>query len=138
MAVRAILRRGLGGALLSVLLVASPVARAHADEDQRIAELADTLGPKHTERERIAAVTALARLGSKATLKPLVAALSRKGASLPVLLTYLVSMSTLSLVRLPIEWALLGARLTLLRIGASFLLPPLVGAAALLLLRFAR
>ena len=76
MALRAILRRGLGGALVGVLLVASPAERAYADEDQRIAELADTLGAQHSERERIAAVTALARLGSKPTLKPLVAALS--------------------------------------------------------------
>ncbi|HVK77001.1 MAG TPA: HEAT repeat domain-containing protein [Kofleriaceae bacterium] len=75
MAARALLRRTLGIALASALVVAAP-ARAIADEDERIAELANTLAPKNTERERIAAVTALARLGSKATLRPLVAALS--------------------------------------------------------------
>ncbi len=69
------LRRSVGIALVSATLVAGS-APAHADESQRIAELASTLGASHTERERIAAVTALARLASKPTLKPLVAALT--------------------------------------------------------------
>lgn len=69
---------------------------------------------------------------------PLVATLARKGASLPVLLTWLLSMSTLSLLRIPIEWALLGGRLTALRVAASFLLPPLVGAGAMLVLKLVR
>jgi uncharacterized membrane protein YraQ (UPF0718 family) len=69
---------------------------------------------------------------------PLVATLARQGASLPVLLTYLLSMSLLSLLRVPLEAALLGGRLTALRLGASLLLPPLVGGAALLLARLGR
>ena len=62
---------------------------------------------------------------------PLVATLARQGASVPVLLTYLLSMSTLSLIRLPMEWGLLGGRLMLLRYVSSFFIPPLVGLAAL-------
>lgn len=71
-------RRAFGGALVSVFLVAASGSSApvRADESARIAELSATLDARHSERERIAAVTALARLGSKPTLKPLVAALS--------------------------------------------------------------
>jgi hypothetical protein len=67
---------------LGVMLIASCLATtAHADEASRIAELAATLDERHSERERIAAVTALARLGSKSTLRPLVAALADKSAT---------------------------------------------------------
>ena len=45
---------------------------ARADE---VAQLADTLSSSSSEKERIGAVTALARLGDKRALKPLVAAL---------------------------------------------------------------
>ncbi|MEZ4403723.1 MAG: HEAT repeat domain-containing protein [Kofleriaceae bacterium] len=66
-------------AALGVLLltVATPLATptARADENARIAELSATLGDGHSERERIAAITALARLNSKTALRPLVAAL---------------------------------------------------------------
>ena len=54
-------------------------------------------------------------------------------ASTPVLLTYLVSLSTLSLIRVPIEAAIIGGRLTMLRMIACLLLPPIVGAGARLL-----
>lgn len=50
-------------------------APVHADEAERIAQLTATLGDGHTERERIAAVTALARITSKTALRPLVDAL---------------------------------------------------------------
>lgn len=66
---------------------------------------------------------------------PLAAALARRGAALPALLTYLTSMSLLSLMRLPMEWGLLGARLAGARWLATIALPPLVGIAALLLRR---
>lgn len=62
---------------------------------------------------------------------PLAGALARRGAALPALLTYLTSMSLLSLIRLPMEWGILGARLTLTRWAATVLLPPLVGGCAL-------
>lgn len=63
----------------------------------------------------------------------LVAAFVRQGASVPVVLTYLVSLSTLSLIRMPLEVGILGARLTLLRVAFCLLLPPLVGLAARLM-----
>lgn len=63
----------------------------------------------------------------------LVAALARQGASTPVVLTYLVSLSTLSLMRMPLEVGILGGRLTLLRVLSCVLLPPLVGFGARLL-----
>ncbi len=50
---------------------------------------------------------------------------------MPAILTYLTSMSLLSLVRLPMEWGLLGGRVTAIRWGATFLLPLLVGVCAL-------
>lgn len=60
----------------------------------------------------------------------LVAAFARQGAAVPVLLTYLVSLSTLSLIRVPLEVGILGGRLTALRVAFCALLPPLVGVAA--------
>ena len=76
-----IFRRAMGIALVGAALLAGTAVSApaaYADEARRIAELSATLDERHSERERIAAVTALARLGSKPTLKPLVAALSDK------------------------------------------------------------
>ncbi|MEO5731180.1 MAG: permease, partial [Byssovorax sp.] len=68
---------------------------------------------------------------------PLAGALARQGAALPAILTYLTSMSLLSLVRLPMEWGLLGGRVTLIRWGATFFLPLLVGVSALAWQRWA-
>lgn len=58
---------------------------------------------------------------------PIVAGLFKAGVSAAVLVTYLVSLATLSLVRIPIEVGILGARLTALRVAASLVLPPLAG-----------
>lgn len=63
----------------------------------------------------------------------LVAAFVRQGASVPVVLTYLVSLATLSLIRMPLEVAILGGRLSFLRVAFCLVLPPLVGGAARLL-----
>lgn len=63
----------------------------------------------------------------------LVAGVAKQGASTPVLLTYLVSLSTLSLIRVPLEAAIVGGRLTTLRVLACLLLPPVVGLGARLL-----
>lgn len=76
---RALFRRYACAALLGALFAIS-ASPARADEEARIAELTATMDERHSERERIAAVTALARLGSKSTLRPLVAALSDKSA----------------------------------------------------------
>ena len=69
---------------------------------------------------------------------PLAGALARRGAALPAVLTYLVSMSLLSLIRLPMEWGMLGPRITATRWAATALLPPLVGACALAWQRWGR
>ena len=51
-------------------------SRLHADGGaQRIAELTDVLSKSSNDKERLAAVTALARLGDKRSLRPLVGAL---------------------------------------------------------------
>lgn len=64
---------------------------------------------------------------------PVAAAIFRRGASLPVLLTYLSSLSLLSLIRLPMEWGILGTRLTLTRWASTVLIPPLLGTIAWLI-----
>jgi hypothetical protein len=64
------LRLGLAAALL--LGTARIEKLAHADD---VAQLADTLSSSSSEKERIGAVTSLARLGDKRALKPLVSAL---------------------------------------------------------------
>ncbi len=62
-------------ALVTAAATLHQPAPARADEAERIAQLSATLGDGHTERERIAAVTALARITSKTALRPLVDAL---------------------------------------------------------------
>lgn len=65
--------------LLAIVLgLATPVV--HADND-RVAELSAQLDGERTEKERIAAVTALGRLNDKKALKPLVGALRDKSAT---------------------------------------------------------
>ena len=61
------------GYLLLGLLAFGEPARAFAED--RIGELTLTLAESHSERERIAAVTSLARIEDKAALRPLVVAL---------------------------------------------------------------
>ncbi|QRO02125.1 hypothetical protein JRI60_25490 [Archangium violaceum] len=58
---------------------------------------------------------------------PLAAALVRSGAGLGVVVTYLTSLSLLSFIRLPMEVAMYGGRLTGLRLLISLLLPPVAG-----------
>ncbi len=58
---------------------------------------------------------------------PLAAALVRSGAGLGVVVTYLTSLSMLSFIRLPMEVAMYGGRLTGLRLLASLVLPPVAG-----------
>jgi len=71
--------------LLSGLLcaaLAASTAPVHADEiDDRVADLSTQLQPSKTEKERIAAVTALGRLGDRKTMKALVGALRDKSAT---------------------------------------------------------
>ena len=64
--------RIVGMLLLGLLAIGEP---SHARAEDRIGELTASLGSGHTERERIAAVTSLARLEDKTALRPLVIAL---------------------------------------------------------------
>lgn len=69
---------------------------------------------------------------------PIAGALAKRGASLPAVLTYLTSMSLLSLIRLPMEWGILGSRVTITRWTATALIPLVVGAGALGWQRFVK
>lgn len=65
-------RRLVGTVLLGLLAIGAP---SHVRAEDRIGELTATLAASHSERERIAAVTSLARIADKAALRPLVVAL---------------------------------------------------------------
>lgn len=54
---------------------------------------------------------------------PLAAGLLRAGVSASVLVTYLTSLATLSLIRVPMEIGFYGWRLTMVRVIASLVLP---------------
>ncbi len=58
---------------------------------------------------------------------PLVAVLYQAGASLAVIMTYLTSLATLSLMKVPIEIGIYGWKLTALRFGVSLALPLIAG-----------
>ena len=58
---------------------------------------------------------------------PLAAGLLKTGASPAVVVTYLTSMATLSLIRMPMEVSLYGLRLTALRVASCALLPFVAG-----------
>lgn len=58
---------------------------------------------------------------------PLVAGLHRAGVGPAVLVTYMVSLATLSAIRIPMEVGLIGGRLATLRLLACVGLPPLAG-----------
>ena len=58
---------------------------------------------------------------------PLAAALIRAGAGMGVVVTYLTSLSLLSFIRVPMELAIYGARLTGVRVLVTLVLPPLAG-----------
>jgi len=64
---------------------------------------------------------------------PITAALLQAGAGLGVLVAFVTAKNLWSLSRLPLEMAILGPRLTLIRFGATLLLPPLLGLLAELL-----
>jgi uncharacterized membrane protein YraQ (UPF0718 family) len=69
---------------------------------------------------------------------PIAGALAKRGASMPAVLTYLTSMSLLSLIRIPMELGILGSRVTITRWAATALIPLFVGAGALGWQRFFR
>lgn len=61
---------------------------------------------------------------------PIAAALLQSGAGLGVLVAFISAKNLWSISRLPMEFALLGPRLTLIRVAATLLLPPLLGVLA--------
>lgn len=67
---------GIVGGLVAIVLAATAAPpAAHADNSARIAQLTEVFDGTHVERDRVAAATALARLGDKAAMRALVTAL---------------------------------------------------------------
>lgn len=58
---------------------------------------------------------------------PLAAGLQRAGVGTAVLVTYLTSISLLSVIRLPLEVGFVGGKLAMIRFATCLLLPPLAG-----------
>ncbi len=58
---------------------------------------------------------------------PIAATLFHAGASLGVVVAFVSAKNLWPLVRLPIEFALLGPRLTLIRLAVTLFIPPLLG-----------
>lgn len=58
---------------------------------------------------------------------PITAALLKAGAGLGVLVTFVCAKNIWSLSRMPLEFALLGARLTLIRLAVTAILPLVLG-----------
>jgi uncharacterized membrane protein YraQ (UPF0718 family) len=58
---------------------------------------------------------------------PIAAVLLRSGASLGVLVAFVTAKNLWSVSRLPLEFALLGPYLTLIRFAATLVVPPLLG-----------
>lgn len=58
---------------------------------------------------------------------PISAVLLKSGASLGVLVAFVTAKNLWSVSRLPLEFALLGSRLTIVRFLVTFLAPPLLG-----------
>lgn len=61
---------------------------------------------------------------------PISAVLLKSGASLGVLVAFVTAKNLWSVSRLPLEFALLGSRLTIVRFAVTFLAPPLLGMVA--------
>jgi uncharacterized membrane protein YraQ (UPF0718 family) len=58
---------------------------------------------------------------------PIAAALLKTGAGLGVLVAFVTAKNLWAVTRLPVELALLGPYLTLVRVAVTFVLPPLLG-----------
>lgn len=61
---------------------------------------------------------------------PIAAALMQAGASLGVLVAFVTAKNLWTLSRLPLEFALLGPNLTVIRFAITLVMPPLLGIAA--------
>jgi uncharacterized membrane protein YraQ (UPF0718 family) len=58
---------------------------------------------------------------------PLVAAIYRAGAGIGPVVAFVTSWSLLAVTRVPLEVALIGPRVTLIRLASTFFFPPLAG-----------
>lgn len=70
---------------MALLLAATAALRAAPARADQVDALAELLGSRATEKERVAAVTALGRLGDKRALRPLVTALRDPSATIRAL-----------------------------------------------------
>lgn len=61
---------------------------------------------------------------------PIAQALLKSGAGLGVLVAFVTAKNVWSVSRLPLEFAILGARITIIRYLVTFLIPPLIGMTA--------
>lgn len=73
--------------------------------------------------------------GGPFVLLPIIAGLVQIGASIPVLVAMMTGWSLLAVSRLPMEIAILGPRLTLIRLFSVVVFAPLSGLAAWLVLK---
>lgn len=58
---------------------------------------------------------------------PIAGALLQSGAGLGVLISFVIAKNVWSITRLPLEFALLGPRLTVVRVIVTLIIPPLLG-----------
>lgn len=73
--------------------------------------------------------------GGPFVLLPLIAGMSQIGASIPVLVAMMTGWSLLAVSRLPMEIAMLGPKLTIIRLVSVFIFAPLAGLVARLIVR---
>lgn len=66
---------------------------------------------------------------------PIVVGLAKIGASVPVLVATITGWSLIGVARLPMEFGILGPRLTLIRLASTFMLAPLAGLISLLIVK---
>lgn len=66
---------------------------------------------------------------------PVAAGLVRSGAGVGTVVAFLTGWSLLAVARLPMEFGILGWKLTLMRIASTFLFPPIAGLIAHVLFR---
>lgn len=66
---------------------------------------------------------------------PVVVGFANLGASIPVLVAMITGWSLIAVMRLPMEFGILGPRLTLIRLASTFLLAPIAGLIAKFLMK---
>ena len=66
---------------------------------------------------------------------PVVVGFAKLGASIPVMVAMITGWSLIAVMRLPMEFGILGPRLTLIRLASTFLLAPIAGLIAKFLMK---